>query len=198
MSWTLFSTTFTLVFLSELPDKTAFAAILMSGEGRFLPLFCGIGLAFFIQTLIAVWVGGFIGLLPKEVVQAGAGILFLVFSFVAWRRSRVPLSEETPSTAQVARAPASGFQTFLKAFLVIFAAEWGDLTQLSTASLAAKYPDRLSIFLGALLALLGVTALALLLGKTLQEKIEPRTFNLITAAALGAIGGFFLLEAILT
>jgi putative Ca2+/H+ antiporter (TMEM165/GDT1 family) len=194
MSWTLFSTTFTLVFLSELPDKTAFAAILMSGRGRFLPLFLGFSAAFFVQTAIAVWLGGFASLLPRPVVQAGVGILFLVFSFLTWRKTRIP--EESHEFENESEPSTSGaIPTFLKAFFVIFAAEWGDLTQLSTASLAARYSDRLSVFSGAFLALISVSALALILGKQLQLRIRPRTFLSLSSAALGLLGLYFLLEA---
>jgi len=47
MSWELFMATFGLVFVSEIPDKTAFAALMMAGEGGFFPLFGGVALAFF-------------------------------------------------------------------------------------------------------------------------------------------------------
>jgi putative Ca2+/H+ antiporter (TMEM165/GDT1 family) len=46
-------------------------------------------------------------------------------------------------------------------FLVILAAEFGDLTQFVTANLAAKYQDPLSVGLGAVLGLWAVAALAI-------------------------------------
>ncbi len=38
----------------------------------------------------------------------------------------------------------------LTCFLILFAAEWGDLSQLLTISLVAKYEDPVSVFIGAL------------------------------------------------
>ena len=191
MNWQLFMATFSLVFISEIPDKTAFAALLMAGEGGFLFLFSGIALAFLIQTFIAVWIGGYIGLLPVMIVKIGTAILFLVFSYLSWRRSHD--GEEPPEPETPTRR--SSIKIFLKAFMVIFAAEWGDLTQLTTASLAAKYQDRISVFSGALLALWSVTILALILGKKLQQILRPSLFHAISSASLALVGLYFLFEA---
>ena len=60
---------------------------------------------------------------------------------------------------------------------MLFAAEWGDLSQLLTLSLVAKYDDPVSVFIGALGALLAVSGLAVLLGRVLLNYIKLRTLH---------------------
>ena len=67
---------------------------------------------------------------------------------------------------------AHGFQAVLASFVVLFAAEWGDLSQLLTISLVARYDDPLSVFVGALAALLTVSGLAVVAGRTLMRFVK--------------------------
>ena len=60
---------------------------------------------------------------------------------------------------------------------MLFAAEWGDLSQLLTLSLVAKYDDPASVFVGALAALLAVSGLAVLVGRVLLSRIRLRTLH---------------------
>ena len=61
--------------------------------------------------------------------------------------------------------PAHGFRAVVASFLVLFAAEWGDLSQLLTISLVARYDAPLEVFIGALAALLTVSGLAVVAGQ---------------------------------
>ena len=69
------------------------------------------------------------------------------------------------------RKPAD--QSFWKVsgagFMLILVAEFGDLTQIMTANLAARYDDPLSVGLGAVLALWAVAGLGILGGKDPDE-----------------------------
>lgn len=69
----------------------------------------------------------------------------------------------------------------LASFLVLFAAEWGDLSQLLTISLVARYEAPLAVFVGALAALLAVTALAVVAGKRLVQWIPVHTLHFVGA-----------------
>src|SRR4051812_45177947 len=86
MDWKLFIMTFTVVFLAELPDKTAFATLMMATQGRSLPIFVGVAIAFAVQSLVAVVAGGVLSLLPQIWVHLAAAIMFGVFSIIFWRR----------------------------------------------------------------------------------------------------------------
>jgi putative Ca2+/H+ antiporter (TMEM165/GDT1 family) len=64
-------------------------------------------------------------------------------------------------------------------FLVLFAAEWGDLSQLLTAGLVVKYEDPVSVGVGAMAALAAVSALGAVLGRTLLKRIKLATIRRI-------------------
>ncbi len=193
MNWNLFASTFGLIFLAELPDKTAFATLMLAGEGKLPALFIGAAFAFLIHVVLAVTVGEYLGLLPSGWIKFGSGILFLIFAVMSLKRSLS--SENTDSPSQEKALNLSFFQAFAKTFVVIFIAEAGDLTQLATASLTAKYHDRISILAGSVTALWSVTLIALLLGKKLQGSINPKKFSSIASAILGLTGIYFLIEA---
>src|ERR1700677_1616548 len=80
----LFAAVFGVVFVAELPDKTAFAAVLLAARRRPLAVFLGAAGAFVVQSFVAVAFGGVLSLLSPRVVRAGAGLLFLGFAWSMW------------------------------------------------------------------------------------------------------------------
>jgi len=84
--WTLFLTVFGLIFVAELPDKTALAALVLATRHRPFPVLLGAGLALAVQSLVAVTAGQLFSLLPHRPVQMAAALLFLVSAVVMWRR----------------------------------------------------------------------------------------------------------------
>jgi putative Ca2+/H+ antiporter (TMEM165/GDT1 family) len=184
----LFASTFAMIFVAEIPDKTALAALMLATGGRPVAVFAGVAAAFVIQSLVAVLFGSVLGLLPPQVVRIGAGLLFLAFAVAMWRRHAEP--EEG---ADGAARPAAGWWAVAgKAFVVIFIAEWGDLTQLATAALTAKQGQPLTIFLAATLALWAVSALAVALGHVLKHRIRPVLMQRIAAVVFAVIGVLML------
>jgi putative Ca2+/H+ antiporter (TMEM165/GDT1 family) len=73
-------------------------------------------------------------------------------------------------------------------FGVIFVAEWGDLTQLATATLCARYGNPVTILVSAIAALWTVTGLAVLLGSRLKALVRPALLEAIAALTLAAVG----------
>ncbi len=191
----LFLSTFSLIFLAELPDKTALATLLLASKGGKLTVFTGVALAFLIQCLIAVGVGSWIGKLSPVWVKAATGVLFLLFAVLTFRKIPEEESEEASNrtdskTGFLARAT--------QAFVVVFLAEWGDLTQLTTASLSARYPeDLLTVFSASLLALWSVTAIAVALGRKLAQWVSPKRLLTGSATLFGLMGAWFLIETAL-
>ena len=90
-------------------------------------------------------------------------------------------ADEEDEYAERAR-PAQGLRAVGASFLVLFAAEWGDLSQLLTLSLVARYEAPFSVFVGALGALLTVSALAVLVGRTLLRWIPVHLLHYLGAA----------------
>jgi putative Ca2+/H+ antiporter (TMEM165/GDT1 family) len=183
ISPTLFATVFGVIFLAELPDKTALAALLLATRHRPLPVFVGASLALTAQSVIAVIAGSLVARLPSHVVHLGSGLLFLGCALLMWFRKPAdqPGHAEGPETA--------GFWSALwTVFLVVFVAEWGDLTQIGTAGFAAKYRAWLTILVASTLALWSVAAIAVFVGNRAGRLLDPRVTQRVAAAVFAVLG----------
>jgi len=187
----LLGTVFGIIFVAELPDKTAVAALVLATRHRPLPVFAGTALALVVQSIVAVAAGGMLALLPARPVHWGAGILFLVSAIFMWRRA--PEADEHDGTD--GSSPETFWHAFSRSFLVVFVAEWGDLTQLGTAALAARYRAPFSVFAAASLALCCVAALAVFLGNRLSRVMKPELTQRVAAVVFAGVGLFMLIEA---
>jgi len=159
-------TTFALVFLAELPDKTMVATLVLSTRYRALPVLAGVTAAFALQCLIAVTAGRLLALLPQRLVLLVAAALFAIGAVILLRRPHP--EEEQPADTRAAAAP---LRAAAISFGVLLAAEWGDASQLLTAGLSARYDEAVSVYVGALSALIGVAAVALLLGQVVLRAV---------------------------
>lgn len=185
---------FVAIFLVELPDKTFLATLVLST--RYQPLFVwiGVGLAFAVQTILAVAVGGVATLLPKDLIHVVAGVLFLAGAVILFREGRSHAeADDSDEFAEKAR-PVRGLKQVFASFMVLFAAEWGDLSQLLTISLVARYKEPLSVFSGSLGALLVVSGLAVVLGKQLMRFVKLHVLHFLGAAVCLVLGIVTLVE----
>ena len=173
--------TFGAIFLVELPDKTFLATLVLATKYRPILVWIGVGLAFTVQTGVAVALGHAASLLPADVVKIAAIVLFLVGAVILFREGRS--HQEAASGEEFAEKakPVTGWRAVLASFLVLFAAEWGDLSQLLTLSLVAKYEAPLSVFVGALAALLTVSALAVIVGRSLLRFVSIHVLHFLGA-----------------
>ena len=186
----LFASTFALIFVAELPDKTAFATLVMATRSHPVAIFIGVALAFLIQTIVAVVFGKLFSFLPAHWVHVASGVLFLIFAVMTWVRKE---EKETEEAKEAARRSEPFFRTVLSAFMVIFIAEWGDLTQLATATLVAKFEHAiLTVFVAAILALWSTTAFAVVIGHHAKHWINPSLLQKIAAVAFAAVGAYIL------
>ena len=193
MSVVLAVTVFVLILPAELPDKTFVATLVLSTRYAALPVFVGVAAAFLVQTSVAVVAGGAVSLLPERPVHAAAAALFAIGAVLLLRGGGEMAQEEREVRAELAQEPATASfrRAALTSFGVLFAAEWGDLSQLLTASMAARYGDPAAVFVGALLALWVVAALAIAGGRTLL-RVVPVTWVRRLA------GGLFAALALVT
>lgn len=170
---------FVLILPVELPDKTLFATLVLATRFKPLPVFVGVGVAFAVQSLVAVTAGTLLGLLPHYVVTAIVALLFLIGAVVLWRSAKAGPEEEelgaTPVHPPFWKAAALSFG-------VLFAAEWGDFSQLATAGLAARYDAPVSVFVGSLAALLVISGLAVVVGKKLADRLPLALIRRVAAA----------------
>ncbi len=193
MNPVVLAVTFGTIFVVELPDKTFLATLVLATRYRPILVWLGVAAAFAVQTTVAVALGQVATLLPPEVVRSAALVLFLVGATLLIREAR---SRPGPDDGVEETAPARGWRAVTASFLVLFAAEWGDLSQLLTLSLVARYDDPLSVFLGALAALLTVSGLAVLVGRTLLRYIALRRLHYAGAAVCLGLAALTLVELV--
>jgi putative Ca2+/H+ antiporter (TMEM165/GDT1 family) len=163
------------IFVVELPDKTFIATLVMSTKMRPLFVWIGVALAFLVQTGVAVGVGKAASFLPEQLIHTVAALMFVIGAVILFREARSADEDEPEQEAEFASksdTAAHGFKVVVTSFLVLFAAEWGDLSQLLTISLVAKYDAPFSVFLGAWGALLTVSGLAVIVGRLLLQRIR--------------------------
>jgi len=182
---------FVAIFPVELPDKTFVATLVLATRYRPVPTWLGVSLAFAVQCVVAVVAGGLIARLPSLPVKLAAAGLFLIGAFVlAWGARRADQEEERKEREIEAKCtePRKGWGAFTASFLVLFAAEWGDLSQLLTAGLVARGGDPWGTGLGSWLGLALVSLLAILLGRWLLQRVRLATIRYVGAAVCLIIG----------
>ena len=175
---------FPLIFLAELPDKTMFASLVMATKGRPFQVWLGAAGAFVVHVAIATTVGvALFAVLPHRAVDAVVAAMFVFGAAYAWR-------EGTKAEDERALRTVPNHGAVLTAFVVIFLAEWGDLTQVVTANLAAKYHSPLSVGIGTVLALWSVAAIAVLGGQALLRFVNVPTVRKVTAVVLLCLAAY--------
>jgi putative Ca2+/H+ antiporter (TMEM165/GDT1 family) len=113
---------FGVIFVAELPDKTALAALVLATQYYPLPVFVGAGLALTVQSVVAVVAGGMLSMLPARRVHVGAGLLFLACALLMWRRA--PDSDaEHCGLPQESAGPPGFTRALARVFVVVFIAE---------------------------------------------------------------------------
>ncbi|MGW7361628.1 TMEM165/GDT1 family protein [Streptomyces sp. NPDC054802] len=191
ISFTVMAITFGVVFLAELPDKTALAGLMLGTRYRASYVFAGVAAAFAVHVALAIAAGSVLTLLPHRLVQAVVGVLFLAGALML-------LLKKDDGDEETIKAPAD--QSFWKVsgagFMLILVAEFGDLTQIMTANLAARYDNPVSVGVGAVLALWTVAGIGIVGGRTLMRYVPLKLITKVAACLMLALAGFSLCEAV--
>jgi len=189
--------TFALVFVAELGDKTQLAVVTQTCKYR-RPWagFGGASLALTAVTLIGAMGGQLLGrVIPQAALRMIAALAFVVMGILIGRKAA-----HGRNGAENAKYPAEGekdwslassawdWKAFGPTFGLLFVAELGDKTQLAVLSLAGKHGTPWSVFLGGALALTAVTALGVVGGQGLCQLIPERLLLWISAAAFVMMG----------
>ncbi|KKD06905.1 TMEM165/GDT1 family protein [Streptomyces sp. WM6386] len=190
ISFTVTAVVFGVVFLAELPDKTALAGLVLGTRYRASYVFAGVAAAFALHVALAVAAGSVLTLLPQQIVHAITGVLFL-------GGAAVLLMKKDEDEDEIRRPENQSFWKVAGAgFMLILVAEFGDLTQIMTANLAARYDDPLSVGLGAVLALWAVAGLGIVGGKALMKRVPLRLITKVAALLMLGLGLWSLWEAV--
>jgi putative Ca2+/H+ antiporter (TMEM165/GDT1 family) len=192
MDWAIALTVFPIIAVGELPDKTMFASLVLSTKASPRAVWVGPAAAFVVHVVIAVTIGvALFRLLPARALDGVVAAMFIAGAVLAFREGvheRRNADEEPKPVMPHGRAITT-------AFVAVFIFEWGDLTQILTANLAARYHDALSVGIGALAALWTVAALAVVSGQGLLKVLNLATIRFVTAATLLGFGVYAAVSA---
>jgi Ca2+/H+ antiporter, TMEM165/GDT1 family len=167
MNTTIFLSTFVIIFLAELGDKTQLTAMTLATHYPWRRVFTGVALAFALLNLGAVVIGGLLfSRLPIFWIKLVSGILFLFFGVTTLRAKSFDEGEEEAEEKKL-----KGHGPVFTSFFMILFAELGDKTQLVTASLAAQHHGSVAVFAGSTLALWSVSLLGIFAGRQLTRWI---------------------------
>jgi Ca2+/H+ antiporter, TMEM165/GDT1 family len=184
------------IFVAELPDKTMLATIVLAARfKRPFAVWAGAAIALTAQMVIAVVAGRLLELLPNWPVRLAAAVLFAVGAIVLWRSSDDVLLDETEADlATIAGPPLPAWRVTATVLGVVFVAEWGDLTQLATASLASG-GEALSVFVGATAAMVTVAAIGVVAGQSLLRVLPERILRRVAAISFATLAMLALIAA---
>jgi Ca2+/H+ antiporter, TMEM165/GDT1 family len=194
MDLPIIATVFAIIFLAELPDKTALASLVLGSRYRSSFVFAGVAAAFTVHVALAVIAGGLLSLLPHRPLEIIVAGLFAVGAILLLRGSRDHEQDKEHPSPNVRRS--SFWLVASTSFAVVLAAEFGDLTQIATATLAARYHDPVSVGIGAVLALWAVAALAIVGGRGLLKLIPVSWITRAAAMVMLVLAGVSVATAL--
>jgi len=176
--------TFGAVFVAEIVgDKLLYTTGVLATRYRTAPILCGMAMAFMAKMGVAVWVGTAISKLPPLLVAGITALNFFGIAFVLWRKpdKREVKKEEYPSS-----------RAMLVSFAAIFFSEWGDIGQITAATMSARFGAPLLVWVGAVSAMVTKGALAASIGAALrqwiQDHLSPKTIRYGAVALLLILG----------
>ncbi|QWF80268.1 TMEM165/GDT1 family protein [Amycolatopsis sp. CA-230715] len=190
-----FISAFGLVLAVELPDKTLVATLVLTTRFRAWPVFTGVCAAFAVQCVVAVLFGRVLTLLPETAVSLVVAALFATGAYLLLKEGFSPDADGEEDASRSGPNPVTFARAALTSFGVLFAAEWGDASQLATAGLVARLGNPVAVGLGAFFALVGVAAIAVAIGHKIRSRIRPK---LIQRVAGFVFAGLALFAAVQT
>jgi putative Ca2+/H+ antiporter (TMEM165/GDT1 family) len=193
MNLAVAATVFAVIFPAELPDKTALASLVLGSRYRPLWVFAGIAAAFAVHVGLAIGAGSLLALLPHRPLEIVVAAAFAVGAVLLLRGHRDDGADEH---VEVHGRQPGFWRVAWTGFAVVLVAEFGDLTQIATASLAARYHDPVSVGVGAVLALWAVAGIAIVGGRGLLKLIPLTWITRIAAAIMLVMSGISLAAAI--
>jgi putative Ca2+/H+ antiporter (TMEM165/GDT1 family) len=183
-------TTFGAVFVAEIVgDKLFYTTGVLAARYRTTPIILGMAVAFMAKMGVAVLVGDAVSKLPRPLVAAITAISFLGVAFALWRKSDRPHEAKDKHRSSKAAAVS---------FAAIFLSEWGDVGQITAATLTAKYHRPFVVWLGAVGAMVTKGALAAFLGagirRWIRDRVAPEVVRYVAVSLLLILGVLSVLE----
>ena len=185
--------TFGLVFLAELGDKTQLAVVAQTCRCRQpWAVFAGASAALTVATALGVVGGHTLGhAIPPSLLRLGAALGFVVMGLLmAWEVWRNRAEEPPTVCLDDPKAPSRrwDWEPFLSTFGLLFVAELGDKTQLAVLALSGRGDSPWAVFCGGTLALISVAALGVVGGDRLNRVVPERVLRGVSAVAFVGMG----------
>jgi Ca2+/H+ antiporter, TMEM165/GDT1 family len=183
--------TYGAVFVAEIVgDKLLYTTGVLATRYRTVPILCGMAVAFMAKMAVAVLVGKAISTLPPLPVAAITTVNFFAIAFALWRKpDRKESNREYPASRAV-----------MVSFAAIFFSEWGDVGQVTAATMAARFGSPWLVWVGAVGAMVTKGALAASVGagvrQWIQEHFAPKTVRYAAVGLLLLLGLLSVVETL--
>jgi putative Ca2+/H+ antiporter (TMEM165/GDT1 family) len=183
--------TYSAVFVAEIVgDKLLYTTGVLATRYRTVPILCGMAVAFMAKMAVAVLVGHAISTLPHLLVAAMTTVNFFAIAYALWRK---------PDRREVKQDYAAS-QAMMVSFAAIFFSEWGDVGQVTAATMAARFPSPLVVWAGAVGAMVTKGALAAFAGagvrQWIHQRISPTTVRYAAVGLLLLLGVLSVVETL--
>jgi putative Ca2+/H+ antiporter (TMEM165/GDT1 family) len=183
----VFVSTFALIFLAEIGDKSQLMTIALASRHRALPVIIGTFSAFALLNVLAVAFGGALSrLIPESLLLTGAGLLFVFFAWQFWRED----SEESDDSAK----QRGRFGAVAASFSLIFVAELGDKTQLAMIALASRSDAAGTVLAAGTAAEWTLALIGVFLGRAFLRAVPLKQVHRGAALLFGLFGFLALAE----
>ncbi len=180
--------TFVLIFIAELGDKTQLSVISLSCNYRWQHVFVGAMLAFLVVDGVSVAIGGtLLALVPLSIVQVVSGVVFIIFGIVPHLRKEK--NNDIYPMKKRRNIP------LISSFLLIALMELGDKTQILTLTLAAQ-SSPIPVLIGMLSAFLLLTGAAVFLGAKLVSKLPTKLLKIGTSVLFIVLGATSIVSGV--
>ncbi len=181
--------TFGLVGVAELGDKSMFAVIALAARYGRRGVFFGAVSALFLLSVIAALLGATVSnLVDDSIIVPMAALVFLAYG------SYMLVKKEDETEEVLTTSSSSGF---FATFSLITLMEMGDKTQIAIFTLAASTGEALAVIAGASLAFIVMVAIEVYLGQKISTKVSPQTMRSLAGAVFLLFGFFYLLQWLL-
>jgi putative Ca2+/H+ antiporter (TMEM165/GDT1 family) len=183
--------TYGAVFVAEIVgDKLLYTTGVLATRYRTVPIMFGMAVAFMAKMGVAVLVGKAISTLPPLLVAAITTVNFFAIAFALWRKpERKEEKKEYPASRAV-----------MVSFAAIFFSEWGDVGQITAATMAARFGAPLLVWIGAVCAMVTKGALAASIGHGvrgwIQQHLSPKTVKYAAVGLLLFLGLLSVVETL--
>ncbi|OQX15557.1 MAG: hypothetical protein BWK80_40835 [Desulfobacteraceae bacterium IS3] len=194
MNWSVFFSTFGVLFIAELGDKTQLAVITQTCKYRCpFPVFIGASLALTMVTALGAAGGQVIGhFIPTEIIRTAAAMGFVIMGGLMFKEAARSDEQESECACEIDVSDESprwwNWKAFGSTLTLLFFAELGDKTQLAVLGLASREGQPWLVFAGSALALIAVTALGVIGGQQLCRLIPEKILLKISAGVFVIMG----------